>query len=434
LFIVRTKRKEGNFMSNSTKIGSTNLNLVNAGGVQIADVENKEKVQLESRPNSILEPEVSDVFATKLSDRANTTEASLRESLTKKADSLSPEQKERFWQCVDKVIQRSLSHVPELCDEMIELGNAGFGLSRLLGLSLEQMKSIVKYGTQMLKCGYKTDFAVDVCNSMVELYQYKDKANRSIEDILLSATGVDIVDSYESSADFARKVDDFLGEYMPNHGGSRKLLWKCHTGQGQSSYSEEGLMFQGFCLSTRANCESENYFFGPSSYKDFSGCEHELPNTSKKLIKYFEEIFNKEDPYRELNYGANYKEIFTKEVYVKTMTIYRALIAIALNRMDNLGLNLDKEKNMMTVFRSMSDYHNGHLAGIARPTSLRSGCYDPKYIEGKEYSIVKMNIPFSDVESAFFLSVGMRFDENEITCNTINAEVIEVKDVVKDAA
>lgn len=345
------------------------------------------------------------------------------------------------------------SSVEKLGKAMIKLGEVGFDLAHLSKCSPKQRESIIKYGSQMLNCGYKTDFTANVCNRMIDLYSYTHTVgnkSETLEDILLYAkVSVDDNGNFvfnsrdvrvaESDKEinghnpkekfqvFIEEIENFLTSFMENSGEDYQIVKNYNKGQRDWSWSNPAAIFKGFCLSTRQNLQNESYFLSN-------------PDDAEKIYKDEEILIGEEDDYSDEDeeediykgpFGAdglleNFNKISDKEKYVNTMTTYRAFVAIALSCMDIY--RLDNNRLTLKVSRALPDYNDDkQLPGIADSTAFEAHYTPLHYSPTRGYCEMEMYIPICDVFSAFFLNPEFGPDEQEVVCSTKNAVISNVK-------
>lgn len=343
-----------------------------------------------------------------------------------------------------------------LYDAMVKLGKVGFDLSKLIDSSPIQRQTIVLYCAQMIDCGYKKSFVIDVGNIMADLYQYviEDDAFKTIEDVLtLMKSTFGGMSGYVNHGHFltlSTWVEKFSTRYMSEHGGNYSKVQRYHKAQRCFSWSEQSVSYKGFCLWTREDLNKEFYFlWNPGDrdpwkeenklYYEYGEDENHIPDTD------YSSDSEDEDPdckdykgdYGTLGFLKNFAKMPDIEEYKKTMTIDRAFTAIVLTRTDVFGW--DESTYSLELTRAVSSYIPNQAQGIAdsaaflQKTDSIDGClggntYYPEHFSWKDgYSIIKFRLPICDVYGCSFLSKSLGCEEKEAICNLGHINVTAVQ-------
>jgi hypothetical protein len=169
-----------------------------------------------------------------------------------------------------------------------------------------------------------------------------------------------------------KKVTDKLSQIMEDNGADYGIINRYPKGQQQNPWSEESLTMKYFLLMQRERDTDFNEicFMGGKTLGDLE-------------LRYALELI--QNIKREDN---NSSQIFNakKEKYGKSVAIYKAFTAIALNKIKIPG----------------------RKHGIADSVAL--GAPSSIYIDPKEYDVVEMEVPFSGVLAVYFMSPELSFD------------------------
>jgi hypothetical protein len=259
----------------------------------------------------------------------------------------------------------------------------------------------------MLENGYRETFAGDVCEAIITLYL------GGIEDLLpedISSVS-DVVYAPEYIA-MRRKVTDKLSQIMEDNGADYGIIGRYLKGQQQNSWSEESLAMKYFLLTQRQNDTDfkEIYFLDGETLGDL-----ELRHTRESIVN----IKNESDARGSI---FNIK----KEIYAKSVAMYKAFTAIALNKVNMPG-KISHGNNTCTVQRGMrredlikfypeyaktdegATFSGTMKHGIADSVAL--GAPASMYTDQKECDVIEMEVPFSRILAAYFVSPELCFDE-----------------------
>lgn len=291
-------------------------------------------------------------------------------------------------------------------------------IDNIASCTIEQEAIILKYGESMIEHGYKEAYVLEVCQSMVKLY------GAHIKDVLPKTIG-DYEGFTGAGATTRENVTKIVHQEITKTGGDPKLIARyLDSQQKQGSWHGPSLLMKGFHLKQRAVIPDKTYYLGTDG------------TNPENLIAYFDR--NCPNP----------------KVYAKTVAMYQAFIAIALNHIDDIP-GIDKERGTLEVYRGVTRYNEHGPQGIADSTALISvawGFARSKYI-------LKMEVPLCDVKAMYFLSPELSCDllvdengvysaygeggnqgserlrfaaEREIVCDLSHAQITEVTEGVKN--
>jgi hypothetical protein len=268
------------------------------------------------------------------------------------------------------------------------------------------LRFAIQYRRSMLKDGYREEFANEVFMAMFILYQ------SGIEDLLpqdISSVS-DVVYAPEYIA-MRKNIIDKLSQIMKDNGADYTIINRYLKGQQQDSWSDQSLAMKYFLFTQRKESDDfEKIYF-------WSGL-----NLGRLEIKHIQEVI------KNVKNEANDKGLIfniKKEKYAKTVAMYKALIALALNKAQIPG-KIDHKKNVCIVQRGMKradlikfypEYvkidegkiFTGTMKhGIADSVAL--GAPASEYTRPNEYDVIEMEVPFSRVLAAYFISPELSFD------------------------
>jgi hypothetical protein len=263
-----------------------------------------------------------------------------------------------------------------------------------------------QYRNSMLEDGYKKEFADAVFNAMAILYE------SGIEELF--PKGImnvsDVVYAPEYIA-MRKRVTDKLSQIMKDNGIDYDIINRYLKAQQQNSWSEQSLAMKYFLFTQRKERDDfeKTYFWGE---RDLSSLE----------LQHIKEII------RNIKTEANDKGLILnikKEKYTKSVAMYKALTAMALNKAQVPG-KIDHERNICIVQRGMKredliKFYPGYVKinegeiftgtmkhGIADSVAL--GPPASEYTNPNEYDVIEMEVPFSRILVAYFVSPELSFD------------------------
>jgi hypothetical protein len=258
----------------------------------------------------------------------------------------------------------------------------------------------------MWRDGYRKKFAGEVLDAMHILYESGIEALLP-EDI---SSVSDVIYDPEYIA-MRKKVTDKLSQIMKDNGADYDIINRYLKGQQQNSWSEQSLAMKYFLLTQcKKNDDFEKtYFWGGQ-------------NLSSLELQHIKEVIGN------VKREANDRGLILntkKEKYAKSVAMYKAFTAIALNKVKILG-KVNHERNICSVQRGMGredlikfypeyakikegEIFKGSMKhGIADSVAL--GAPASEYTNPKAYDVIEMEVPFHRILAAYFVSPELSFD------------------------
>jgi hypothetical protein len=263
-----------------------------------------------------------------------------------------------------------------------ELANAMEGIEKMENFgscTRPQQTYIKEYARQIIEGGDKPEFALQVCQSMMLLYK------EGMESLMPDA--IDFRNIVENGNEMRTQAIGQLTEIMAANGGNYMIMQRYLREQQLDSNSKESQEMRNFLMAQRQNPSEERFLSSPVM----------------------------QDP-----------------EYAKTVAIYKAFTAIALNKANFAGR--DPQNHTCTVYRGMPrdvlerNYHdydqvqNGDNFTIKHSTLESTSIGNPiRMFNEIDSDTHTLEVPFSRVFVAYFMSSemcgGMGRHEHEFICD-----------------
>jgi cytohesin len=280
--------------------------------------------------------------------------------------------------------------------------------------SAEQQKFILVYAEQMIRSGDKPEFALNVCKDMIFLYQQKiDKELPAKIEQGGDVTG--IIKTVEA-------LKTIMGDNSRNYG-----IINCYF--DRQIASSEGLVSQAmqyYLLTQRQDADDmeNNYYFGghipdPEIKAEYKGAsDAERAEFGRKYTMY---RFGDPKTYTRDELKAKFEKVCQKycegnqEKYAQTVAMYKAFVAIALDKIDFPGKNLGEKT--VQAFRGVRPEPIAALDPNYNQVAESSGTIVTKHAIAESVSIGsplaefngpgtdthEFNVPFARISAPYFL-------------------------------
>ncbi|MDR1590686.1 MAG: hypothetical protein LBR92_01665 [Puniceicoccales bacterium] len=258
----------------------------------------------------------------------------------------------------------------------------------------------------MIEDGYTEKFANEVSSAIIILYQ------NTIDDLLPSDIGSvsDVVFAPEYIT-MRINVTNKLKQIMEDYDADYNIINRYLKGQQQNSWSEESLAMKYFLFTQRqdSNDFEKVYFWGGQKLSTLE-------------LKYVQDLVkNIQNRSNDNGLILNIK----KEKYARSVAFYKALTAIALNKVQ-VPERINHENNTCILQRGMkredlikfypeyAKINEGEIFtdtmkhGIADSAAL--GASAPIFTNPKEYDVLEIETPFSRIFAVYFISPELSFD------------------------
>jgi hypothetical protein len=225
----------------------------------------------------------------------------------------------------------------------------------------------------MIEEGDKKSFAIEVCRSMILLFK------NNIENFM--PENVDVNESLNDQQAMRRNAEKKLTEIMKENGGRYEIIETYIREQEVSSNASQSQAIQYFLLMQRQNPGEDRFFSTPK----------------EKMEEHF------------LNMCCE-----NPEQYAKTIAMYKAFTAIALNKANFAGKNPQNHTyavyrgiNRDTLNNTYPDY-DGKTQYTIKHNPLESTSVGGPIsgFNGPGFDTHKMEVPFCRVFFAYFMSAG----------------------------
>jgi hypothetical protein len=282
--------------------------------------------------------------------------------------------------------------------------------------SLRQQDFIIQYGMDMIRDGNKPEFAAQVCASMAILYQSGIEAhipdqitledNQTPDAIKRSmADPTSVVFAPQFIAQRAVATQRLTG-VMADNGANYDIMKNYLIQQGYFSWSEASCVMKYFLLQQRVNATQDE-------------------NTYHLECAGFVTLENLRDQYNEyFELPDNLNENLLNQ-YTKTVAMYKAYTAIALNKIQFKGKDsthrtcqlqraMVRKKLIKSCKPAYKDVKEGETfaemkGGIADSTALGPPVH---FFTGPEYDIFEMKIPFFRILAMYIMSPELCCDND----------------------
>ncbi|MDR1906778.1 MAG: hypothetical protein LBQ03_00970 [Puniceicoccales bacterium] len=279
-------------------------------------------------------------------------------------------------------------------------------------LQSDERQFISKYIRSMRNDGYQETFIDAVVTAMHILY------SEGIRELLPKEIAISDVVYSEESKIMRRRVTNKLKDIMEKHGGDYGIINQYLKAQQQNSFSLDSLVMKYFLLKQHKRNTPDFlynlYYLGNNTAQDL-----ELQFVHSMITKL----------------GGGYRTSDWK--YFTTVSFYKAYVAIALHNVEvkeSTYLNgqkentklIDHEKNICRIQRGMRrqdlcKFYPGYaniregevFSGPMRHGIADSGALGASaslYTRSDVYDVIEMEIPFSRILAAYFISPELCFD------------------------